>query len=99
MYVNPRKTELCEEKAWRRCSGVAGNRRRIPKTSQFTVQAAPNPIVDTITRVSYEPSPSLTHSPAKSSRGLRPDRSRIEKKERAGSGIGTPTVEGTVWRI
>ena len=65
---------------------------------QFIAQALPTPTVDTITRVSYEPSPSLTHSPAKSSRGLRPERSRIEKKERAGSGIGTSTVEGIEWR-
>ena len=52
-----------------------------------------------MTRMSYEPNPSLTHSPAKRSRGLRPERSKIEKSERAGSGNGTSTVEGTVARI
>ena len=68
-------------------------------THQFTAQRPPKPRVDTMTRVSNEPSPSLIHSPAKRSRGLRPERSRIEKKERAGSGNGTSTVEETVVRI
>ena len=50
-----------------------------------------------MTRVSYEPKPSFTHSPATSSRGLRPERSRIEKKEAAGefTNSGAPPVQGT----
>ena len=51
-----------------------------------------------MTRVSYDPKPSFTHSPATSSRGLRPERSKIEKNEAAGSGNGTPTVDGIVLR-
>ena len=65
---------------------------------QFITQSPTTLRVDTTTRVSYEPSPSFTHSPATSSRGFRPERSRIEKKEAAGSGRGTPTVDGTVLR-
>ena len=33
MYVRPRKTEVCVEKAWNRCSDVAGIKRRAPNTS------------------------------------------------------------------